>query len=107
MTPEEIDRAHYKLLRQLGPRLTRNKYTIALDAHYDLFVADMPCEPDDVSDYEVAYELAADELANGLGITIKVVLIPGCGYESEQAFQCDDDEESNWIWQTIHNLTEK
>jgi hypothetical protein len=75
-------------------KLTRDEYTIDLDAHFDLVMAGEPCEDSDCEAFEELYNEAAAEIAEERGITIYILNVRGCGYKDEEAAE---------LWQAIHD----
>jgi hypothetical protein len=98
-----MKRLGYDARGQITMQLTRDEYTISLDAHFDLVMAGLPCEDSDCAAFEQEYNEAATEIAEERGVTISILNIRGCGYDSDRAAQADRDEESLELWQAIHD----
>ena len=82
--------------------LTRNSYTIGLDARADLRAAGDAATDDAIEDFIERYQDTADLIAAEKGVSIHLVtdINYGCPAESY-----DTDEEAMELWQELHNRT--
>lgn len=80
-------------------QLTRQHYTIGLDARYDLRMAGESTSPEAVIAFQAAYAAAAARVASARGVDIDVVHV---SYDAE-ADDYDTDQEAIDLWQDVHN----